>query len=482
MKVTKSLLLGSAAALLMGGAAKAADLPVRKAAPRGLRPRLRLHRSGLLLYPRHRHLHRDRLVRPHRGRFHQCFADADPDPRRQYGGRIARDRPGSRPRRIGFLARTRTYLDTRTQTAYGTVRAYIQYQIDRDTGIYGASGLATGATAPGGIATSNSQLRRGFNQFAGITAGRVQSFFDFYADNYNYEGIANSDVNNNVLAYTYTAGGGFSATLSIEDRATRNLSQNVGNIIGGTSGVASAAHYAGETIPDIVGVLRYDQTWVQPSSRRPTTRFRRPRVSSPVPEARVTPGLTRMGSRSGRFAHQAADARRRRRPLARGCLSERCLPLQDSASFMNAGFSTSAVGGFQHVDRDAIAIPHARRGSGQLQPAVGRGLQRHAGLQPLLHPELPRRDLRLLRADVLRPRQELRLDHRWSRRCGANIASATSSLWDPVKNLEIGLEVDYLHIDQTLAHNVGVAATALPVGVQQNPSNYEARLRIERDF
>ena len=38
-------------------------------------------------------------------------------------------------------------------------------------------------------------------------------------------------------------------------------------------------------------------------------------------------------------------------------------------------------------------------------------------------------------------------------------------LWDPVKNLEFGLEVFYARIDQTLAHNPGVVSTALPVGV-----------------
>ncbi len=55
-------------------------------------------------------------------------------------------------------------------------------------------------------------------------------------------------------------------------------------------------------------------------------------------------------------------------------------------------------------------------------------------------------------------------------------------LWDPVKNLEFGLEFDYAHIDQTLAHNLGQAATALPVGISKNPDAFEARLRVERDF
>ena len=43
-------------------------------------------------------------------------------------------------------------------------------------------------------------------------------------------------------------------------------------------------------------------------------------------------------------------------------------------------------------------------------------------------------------------------------------------LWDPVKNLEFGVEVFYAHIDQTLAHNVGQTATALPVGITKTPT------------
>ena len=55
-------------------------------------------------------------------------------------------------------------------------------------------------------------------------------------------------------------------------------------------------------------------------------------------------------------------------------------------------------------------------------------------------------------------------------------------LWDPVKNLEFGLELDYAKISQRLAHDVNAAPTALPVGVSKNPDAFEARLRVERDF
>ncbi len=197
---------------------------------------------------------------------------------------------------FGYLARIRLGVDTRTQTAYGTLRAYIQYQIDRVQGDYGAGGASGGSNTFTNQGGNNAALRRGFIQFAGITAGRVQSFFDFYADNYNYEGIANSDVAQNVFAYTYQVGGGLAATLSFEDRNARNLPGGIGNITGAGTGVASNARFAGETIPDIVGVLRYDQAWGSAqlsAAYHDITTTRGPSA----PPARASPRPTRTASR-----------------------------------------------------------------------------------------------------------------------------------------------------------------------------------------
>ena len=55
-------------------------------------------------------------------------------------------------------------------------------------------------------------------------------------------------------------------------------------------------------------------------------------------------------------------------------------------------------------------------------------------------------------------------------------------IWTPVNNLSLILEGDYMYIDQTLAHNVGSQATALPAGVSRDPSAFEGRVRMERDF
>ncbi|WP_410960062.1 porin, partial [Salmonella sp. SAL4434] len=74
----------------------------------------------------------------------------------------------------GFLSRGRLNVDARTETAYGTVRAFLRYELTGLTGSY--------ANVPFfGGQTNTSFIDKAFIQFAGITAGRIQSFFDFYA-------------------------------------------------------------------------------------------------------------------------------------------------------------------------------------------------------------------------------------------------------------------------------------------------------------
>src|SRR5262249_12399398 len=132
-------------------------------------------------------------------------------------------------------------------TDYGLLRAYIRVDINRrsgnswfgsgsalrNAGAFGfGGGLSAGtvnAAFPGfaGADSQGARLETGvglttaFVQFGGLTAGRLQSFFDFYADNDTWYSITDSDVTTNLLAYTYTFGNGFSATLSIEDPKER---------------------------------------------------------------------------------------------------------------------------------------------------------------------------------------------------------------------------------------------------------------------
>ena len=132
-----------------------------------------------------------------------------------------------------------TSIDVRTQTEYGTLRAYSRAGFQ----------TTTGETAQGKIYTE-----RGFIQFAGFTLGKSQSYFDFFGGKFCYGCIflgnsSTTDGNGTLLAaYTATFGNGFTATISLEDNFMRrsavwDASNNATNalVIGNVPGPASAA-------------------------------------------------------------------------------------------------------------------------------------------------------------------------------------------------------------------------------------------------
>jgi len=219
-----------------------------------------------------------------------------------------------------FRMETRISLDARTQTDLGTLRAYFAIDFRRNTGNgwFGSGTSVRAAQAfqfvgpPGtfpsfaGIDTVNQRLQTGVNvnsafvQWGGLTAGRMQSFFDFYADNDTWFGIGDSNITTQALAYTYTFNSAFTATLSIEDPKERQRYPVAGLAPVGSGGInpsvatapftnvypfalspyaapgisgfpagfpiatptiGSINYVQRENVPDVVGQLRLTQSW-----------------------------------------------------------------------------------------------------------------------------------------------------------------------------------------------------------------------------
>jgi Porin subfamily len=182
-----------------------------------------------------------------------------------------------------FVTRSRGYitLDVREQTAFGTARAYLDVGFAPNQGGFGVGYNAF---------SSN----RAFIQWAGITAGLTQSFYDFYnnaATAYRTYWFSSDtgDGGQWVWGYTWQMGNGLSATIAAEDRRMTEIvgagpfgTDVAGNVITapvvaasngcGTgqacSGIASIGTatvaqlgYGGYQSPDVVGNVRIDQTW-----------------------------------------------------------------------------------------------------------------------------------------------------------------------------------------------------------------------------
>ncbi|MBV9568988.1 MAG: porin [Hyphomicrobiales bacterium] len=301
MKLAKSLLLGSAAGFIAVTGAQAADLPTRKAAPVDYVRICSVYGPGFFYIP-------------------------GTDTCLKIGGKAELDLEYGEPRAhadasFGVNVLGRVNLDARTATDWGLLRTFVQLDIRRRSGAWYGSGTSArqgfavaygggvdphgGFPSYGGVnsysATGGLQLEssvnvdKAFIQWGGLTAGRVQSFFDFYADNDNYHGMMDSDTTTQALAYTYTFGNGFSATLAIEDGIERrNVIAGVGTVAAGNifpsvfAGPAFANYaitfpqainpigasqlaFPGafsawdngqrQNTPDVVGALRVDQGW-----------------------------------------------------------------------------------------------------------------------------------------------------------------------------------------------------------------------------
>ncbi len=261
--MSKNILLGCAAAFVVVGGAHAADLPV-KAKPVEYVKICSAYGAGFFYVPG-----TDTCIKIGGWvRAEYTFQTGNGDQPFHTGA------PGRNTRidsnEYNWRARWVTSIDVRTQTEYGTLRAYSRAGFQ----------TTTGETAQGKIYTE-----RGFIQFAGFTLGKSQSYFDFFGGKFcygcTYQGNSSTTDGNGTLLAAYSAsfGNGFTATLSLEDQLFRrgnvwDASNDATNalVIGNVPGPASAADSyqiagvnLGDTaatgIPDIVGSLRVDQAW-----------------------------------------------------------------------------------------------------------------------------------------------------------------------------------------------------------------------------
>jgi hypothetical protein len=167
----------------------------------------------------------------------------------------------------GFRARMNLTVDFRTQSDYGTIRAYaaiIAQQQTRD-----------------GSGTGTAGILRAFIQFAGFTVGHAVSYFDFInGADYGYvpsiqSAMGGTGVNGiDLIAYTWQIGNGFSASVDIEDKNSSTGGRGSSVVNAGTvnipAGVAPfpttpAGPFTSNTLqgdmPDMVANLRVDQAW-----------------------------------------------------------------------------------------------------------------------------------------------------------------------------------------------------------------------------
>ena len=436
MKLVKSLLLGSVAGLAAVAGAQAADLPAKKAAPVEYVRVCSTYGAGFFYIPG-----TETCLRVS-GRVRAEYRYVEP---------LARAEDS-----IGFRARGRIQLDARTATAYGLLRAFVRFEITRSSG--------TPFGAEGGIGNSP-QVAEAFVQFGGLTAGRVTTFFDNGDLPTGHMGTLRFSDSPDVdlLAYTFSFGNGFSATLSLEDGLER---RNNGFVAGGPA--ANALVYAGQRVPDVVGNVKYTGTWGTAQLSAAVHQLRSDNLVAPFGTAYATFPDTEYG-----FAIQG-NVGINLPMLAPG-----------DAMWLNAVYADGALGYITGGSANSIGAGNLAGFlvDGYINPVTGnivrgKGWSIAGGLRHYWTPQI---------------RQNVFGSYaRFEYGAGAATLNAagfytglndfnewrvgTNVFWQPVPGLDLGVEVMYAKIDPR-------GRVVLPGGVTAgSDSAWEGRLRVQRDF
>lgn len=466
MKLAKSLLLGSAAGIVAVAGAQAADLPTKKAAPVEYVRVCDAYGAGFFYVPGTR----DCLKIGGRVRAEYAWLSSRnmafvrtgavaATPANPTGLGLVTPTSSRAQNQSGFRARGRIELDHRTQTSWGTLRTFVRFEVTRNTGIYNGNANGT-SNGNGGV-----NVDKAFIQFAGITAGRALSMFDFYADNFNWGALRDSDTNANLLAYTATFGGGFSATISLEEGVNR---------FGNLSGVA----YAGTRLPDVIANLRVDQGWGSAQLSGALTPRRTVAGNGFGAPSKDYVGWAIQGGVKINLPMLAAgDELWLQAAYAVGALD--FIGVGPNSGIMNGGFLARQQGGLLRNDFDAIAV--AAPGGYRLEKT--KGWSAMAAFQHYWTPSF-RSVLFGSYAQV-----SYGAAGRNSLITGPGTSNANEwrvglqNIWSPVSGFDIGLEVMYVKLNQRQVLTPGQAAfIAANGGVKKNPDAIEARLRFQRTF
>jgi hypothetical protein len=145
----------------------------------------------------------------------------------------------------GWTTRMNFGFDIASNTAYGLLIGHFDLNSESGNGFDNTGALV--------------YVNTGYVTWAGVTAGKAQSFFSFTGGGDNWANIFSPDRKGfnepPLMAYTASFGGGFSATISAESPGA------VGGSGSGTRMTEGSVQYGGQKWPDIVGTLHVKQGW-----------------------------------------------------------------------------------------------------------------------------------------------------------------------------------------------------------------------------
>jgi hypothetical protein len=160
----------------------------------------------------------------------------------------------------GWTTRANFGFDFASNTAYGPLIGHFDLNAENANGFDAISGYT--------------YLNTGYLTWAGITAGKAQSFYSFTGGGDNWANFFSPDQKGfnepDLLAYTASFGGGFSATIAAQSPGCNGGGGNClppsasgsGTRMTGAAGTnPGSITFGGQRWPDIVGALHVTQGW-----------------------------------------------------------------------------------------------------------------------------------------------------------------------------------------------------------------------------
>ena len=472
MKLVKSLLLASAAGLVGAASAQAADLPSKKAAPAEYVKVCSAHGEGFFYIPG-----TDTCLKIG-GYVRADYTWENATKNANWAGYVAnriavaggaKSNPASfafssrSTNQSGFTVRARTTFDARSTTEYGTLRGFISVQWETGSG----NNVEFYSRKP--------NIDKAFIQWAGITAGHAQSMFDYYADSLGYDDLRGPDQSVNLLAYTATFGGGFSATISLED-TDQSSSLSTTPVIGSVAvnagkGTLTSWGLQGTRQPDVVGAIGVEQAW---GGAQLSGLYHSQNVEASTGVAAAHKNQASWGVNGGVHVKlpmiAPGDELWLQATYFKGDLG------RQTQGYLR-GWGSSATNNWQLPDYDAVVVNGSVK-----QPTSWVGIlafQHQWSAQWASHIEASYINVIYPGAAKRPVVSSLLGTSNWNEwRVGAGTD------WTPVKNLLIGLELYYTHLDQKapLLANGAPFTGAGGVPFKKHINGYEGILRIQRSF
>jgi hypothetical protein len=501
VKQFNTLLAGSAAGLLSVVAAQAADLPSRKSAPVEYVRVCDAYGAGFYWIPG-----TDTCLKiGGRVRVDTWYTPAKNAIRlRSSGGpnyaglaapagtNIAPFQSTNGIDTLGWYARGLLMMDARTQSAWGTVQTVVTLRLGINTGLAQTSpnnGGPIPASAP-----ASPTIEAAYIRFAGFTIGDAASNFTFLPP-YQTHSMFSPGFPNGIrqLAYTATFGGGFSATIALENRGDQSntlTANSLGFTPAGLVG-ATATTVGPQRLPALVGNLRVDQGWgsamLSGAVLQNTANFATPGINA------VTNGLGPLMTKTGWAV--GLGIKINLPMLAKGDSLNGWIGYSDGAMDYvgysslneNSAVTSNYLGGYLRNDRNttifcvtALCVP----GIESTKAFNLAGIFTHYWT-PSLRSHFIASYIRVTPGSVTQATD-------WT---NGGLSKATAwdikhnLVWSPVRNFDIGLELSYARLTQNLTGFGGGLPTA-PACTVANPqclasvnsNNWTGRMRVQRTF